>query len=119
MEKKINHKTAKGGRKVLEEQEKRTHQVKVMFNDGEFEEIRKKAFLASMSNAEYLRNQILGKEIKEALSAENARILREWARVSNNLNQLVKVIHKEGVLAYASKIEKMIQYVNDKIYPNE
>lgn len=119
MEKKINHKTAKGGRKVLEEQEKRTHQVKVMFNDSEFEEIRKKAFLASMSNAEYLRRQTLGKEIKEALSVENAVFLREWAKVSNNLNQLVKLTHKEGALKYATKIEAMINYMNDKIYPNE
>ena len=119
MEKKINHKTAKGGRKVLEAEQKRSHQVKVMFNDSEFEEIRKKAFLASVSNAEYVRSQTLGKEIKEALSAENARFLREWAKVSNNINQLVKAIHKEGVLAYASKIEKMIQYVNDKLYPHE
>ena len=119
MEKKINHKTAKGGRKVLEAAQKRTHQVKVMFNDGEFEEIRKKAFMCALSNAEYLRDVGVGKEIKEALTADNARILREWSRVSNNLNQLVKAIHKEGVLAYAFKIEKMIQYVNEKIYNHE
>lgn len=116
MEKKINHKTAKGGRKVLEEQEKRTHQVKVMFNDSEFEEIRKKAFLASMSNAEYLRRQTLGKEIKEALSAENAGFLREWAKVSNNLNQLAKSCNQAGAVRYAENIGKMIKYMEEKIY---
>jgi len=116
MEKKIQHKTAKGGRKLLEEQEKRTHQVKVMFNDKEFEEIRNKAFLASMSNAEYVRRQILGKEIKEALSVENAGFLREWAKVSNNLNQLAKSCNQAGAVRYAEHIGKMIKYMEEKIY---
>lgn len=103
-------------RKLLEPHEKRSKQVKIMLTEKEFENFRDKAFRSHQSVAHVIRELAKGKEIKEAMTSEKAGLLRELARAGNNINQIAKSCRKDGVLAYADKIEAMMAFLEQKIY---
>jgi hypothetical protein len=104
------------GRKLLEPDEKRTKQVKIMLTEKEYESFREKAFKSHQSVAFVVRELAKGKEVKEAMSSEKAGLLREMSRVGNNINQIAKMCRKEGVLEYAVQIEAMMKHLESKIY---
>ena len=104
------------GRKPLDITEKRTKQVKIMLTEKEYENFREKAYKSRLSVAEVIRESAKGKELKEAMSVEKATLLRDISKVGNNINQIAQLCRKEGVITYATKLEGMIKYLNEKIY---
>ncbi len=89
----------------------RDNQVKVSLSNSELEIIEQKAFKARLSLSAYFRNCGLGKEIKQALTSEELALIRDLAGISNNLNQVTKALHKEGVLKAATKVESVINHL--------
>ena len=63
-------KKSKGGRPSIKLEEKRTHQVKVTFNEEEYGQMIKQVDKTSFRVAEYIRQVVLKKEIKANYTKE-------------------------------------------------
>ncbi len=79
---------------------RRTCRKEIQFSDEEMSAIRRKAQLANLSPAVFIREAALGKEVKEAVSDDRA-MWRRAAEVSRglqiNLNQLAHRANIEGL----------------------
>ena len=89
--------------------ELRTRAITVRFNEDEYASIREKSYKLGASAAELLRQATLHVELKEALKPEELKLMRDVSRFGNNLNQLVKIAHKDGLAYVAVEIDYIIE----------
>ena len=85
---------------------KKTHNMKVLLNDAQYDLVQNAAEAAGMKMAAYMRHQaIYGKiEIHNHIVANFStleKIAAELSSISNNLNQLTKYFHMGGVRSEA------------------
>jgi len=80
--------------------------------------IKQKAGKAGLSFSRYLRETGLKGEVKERLSEEDRQIVLHIIGMSNNLNQLAKLAHQQGLLSvillfenYRNKIDGLLNRV--------
>ena len=79
----------KTGRPRLGEQ-KKTHRVGVFFTAEEFAKIQLNAGRAGLTEAEFLRQLGLGKEVKAPPRTVNFAVVKEINAIGQNLNSLVR-----------------------------
>ena len=98
---------------------KRNKEVKVRMSDAEHYAIGEKAHKAGKQMAVYMRDAALQKEIKAQLTPEQVEAYVAYRKMftglSNNLNQLLREVHKEGLTKYAVKVVAMIEEINEKL----
>ncbi len=96
----------------------RTKEVRVKLTEEELKILHDKASYASFTAGQYIRRIIVdGKiiklpvdEIKEASRAINDYKL-EINHIGNNINQLVKIIHKNNDLYYEEQIREAVRLI--------
>jgi hypothetical protein len=81
----------KTGRPRLGEK-KKTHRVGVFFTSEEFAKIQLNASRAGLTEAEFLRQLGLGKEVKAPPTTANFAAVKEINAIGKNLNSLVRAV---------------------------
>jgi hypothetical protein len=81
----------KNGRPRLGEK-KKTHRVGVFFSSEEFAKIQLNASRAGLTEAEFLRQLGLGKEVKSPPDRVNFAAVKEINAIGKNLNSLVRAV---------------------------
>jgi len=98
---------------------KRNKEVKVRMSDAEHYAIGEKAHKAGKQLAVYMRDAALQKEIKAQLTPEQVEAYVAYRRtltgLSNNLNQLLRAVHKEGLMKFAVKVEVVLKEIDEKL----
>jgi hypothetical protein len=95
MEKAIT-KRKKGGRP--EKTVKKEVRACARFSKIEYFVIREKASKAGIKISEYIRQAAIHADIKTRLSKEEREFARQLVGMANNINQLAKTCHQEGML---------------------
>ncbi|WP_018614912.1 plasmid mobilization protein [Segetibacter koreensis] len=98
---------------------KREIRACVRFTKTEYFIIRQKASKAGIKPSAYIRQIAINEVVMTRLSEEERQFVRQLVGMSNNLNQLAKNSHKEGMLKtmvyfenYRSQLDVLLQKLN-------
>lgn len=89
----------KGGRPKLADYQRRTKMVRVMFCENDFIYIQSKAAKAGLPVSEYCHQAAMDNTIRETVSPELAKQVRDLSGIANNVNQIAHQMHIEGLEA--------------------
>ena len=78
----------------------------VRFSKVEYFLVKRKAEKAGLGITVYIREMALNGQAIERMSEEDRQIVRQFVGISNNLNQLTKKAHQEGLLTAVMLFEK-------------
>jgi hypothetical protein len=85
---------------------KRESATGVRFTKVEYFVIKQKALKAGMRVTNYIREMALNGSVITRTSEEERHFIRQLIGISNNLNQLTKKAHQEGLLTAIMHFEK-------------
>ena len=71
----------------------KNHEIKIRFNEEEFETLVKKLRKTKLSREAFSRACILGKEIKVPPDLEYYKLKNEFNHIGNNLNQIARTLN--------------------------
>jgi hypothetical protein len=106
-----NEKRHSGGRpkKII----KRESATGVRFTKAEYLVVKQKASRAGMRISNYIREMALNGSVKARTNEEERHFIRQLISVSNNLNQLAKKAHQEGLLTAIMHFEKYRNIIDE------
>ena len=87
----------KGGRPAKGLSEKRKYRITVKMATGEYYALKSKARKAGVSASEMVRQAVDGCVVRERLTIEQADFIRKLCGMANNLDQLTRRAHREGL----------------------
>jgi len=105
--------TDKGGRPAKSLAEKRKYRLSLKLNTNEYFQLKSKAKTAGKNRCDFLRELILSGEVIGRFSAEQIDILRKIGVMANNLNQLVKLAHVQGVWFVEATAKKLMAELDE------
>lgn len=109
MKRSINNKTSnKGGRPTKKLSEKRKYRITVKMATEEYYAMKLKAKNAGVSASEIVRMAIRDCHIKARLTTEQADYIRKLCGMANNLNQLTRKAHREGVRLHYRQCQHLL-----------
>lgn len=108
----------KGGRPTKSLAEKRKYRLSLKLNTVEYFELKKKARIASKNRCEILREFILKGEIQQRISPGELHLQKQLAGMANNLNQLTRLAHLQGVNSLKSISEKLLAEIDEILKQN-
>lgn len=108
-------KATKGGRPPKGFNEKLSRAVTVKFTMATFTKVEQRAKQAGITVAEYLRNAALSARITARLSEHEMTAVRSLTGMANNLNQLTKMSHQQGLQAIAKELRWLVSTIRDII----
>jgi hypothetical protein len=107
----------KNGRPRLGEK-KKTHRVGVFFTAEEFAKIQLNAKRVGITEAEFLRQLGLGKEVKAPPRTVNFAAVKEINAIGKNLNLLVRAVHTfeiENATVITNSVKRMESSLQEAI----
>lgn len=93
--------------------DKKEVQASVRFTRSEYLAIREKASKAGLKVSEYIRLITLGGQIKTCLTEEEREVARQLVGMANNLNQLAKACHQQGLLSAMVYFESYRDFLDE------
>lgn len=96
----------KGGRPKSEKP--RTKQVTVCFDEIEYAVFRRRVKSSGLSGSDYGRQMILKGKAEARISTEQTALLGQIAGVANNLNQLTRRAHTDGIRSIAIEASRLL-----------
>lgn len=99
-----------GGRKPLPEEEKYGKPIPVRFTQKQFVRIKRKA--GEMPISTYIREGALHAIIRQPVSKELMKEIRDLNNLGTNINTLVKFAHQAGLMTIANKASEALDGVN-------
>lgn len=114
----VQAKKKKAGRRKKEV--KKEIRAAVRFTKTEYFIVKEKAAIAGISVSKYIRRVAINEQIRVRLTEEETKISRHLVGISNNLNQIAKACHDEGVLkamAYFQNYRNLIDALLKKLKP--
>lgn len=78
---------------------KKEVKASVRYTRSEYFAIREKASKAGLKASEYIRQITLSGQVKSRLTEEERTVARQLVGMANNLNQLAKTCHQQGLLS--------------------
>lgn len=105
-----SHERKKGGRPA--KRVKRSHTLVVRVTDTERLLITGKAIEAGLSLSAWFRAAAKKAVVMARLRPEEAATLRMLSGLANNLNQLVRLAHREGLLSVQGKCRQALDEIN-------
>ena len=103
------------GRPPLPSIEKKSYRVTVKLAPPEYYLLKGKAMSAGVNLSEMIRQSIESCNIKERLNKEHTRLILQLTAMGNNLNQLTKRAHQEGVLRVKTECEGLANDMDNLI----
>ena len=86
---------------------KRSYKITVSFNEDEILMMCHKARETGMTPAAYCRRAAVRKQIAQALTEEDRKLLQSLGNIGNNLNQLVHNLHAFGRTAQEREVRQI------------
>ena len=108
-----NNSTRKGGRPAKNLAEKRKYRLSLKLNTNEYFQLKSKAKTAGKNRCDFLRELILSGEVIGRFLAEQNDVLRKIAGMANNLNQLVKLAHVQGIWFIETSAKKLLAELDE------
>lgn len=105
----------KGGRPKLADYQKRTKLVRIMFCENDFIYIQSKASKAGLSVNEYCHQTAMDNHIRETISPELAKQIRDLSGIANNVNQIAHQMHIDGFDAVKEQCLHIISAISSII----
>ena len=99
-----------GGRKPLSEEEKYGKPIPVRFTPKQFVRIKRKA--GEMPISTYIREGALHAIVRQSVSKELMKEIRDLNNLGTNINTLVKLAHQAGFMVIADKANEALDGVN-------
>jgi hypothetical protein len=115
---KVQAKKKKAGRRKKEV--KKEIRAAVRFTKAEYFIVKEKAAIAGITVSKYIRRVAINQQVSVRLTDEETKISRHLVGISNNLNQIAKACHDEGVLkamAYFQHYRNLIDGLLKKLEP--
>lgn len=88
----------------------------IRFSKAEYFIVKEKAAKAGANVSEHIRQTAINATIKPRLTDEERQFVRQLVGMSNNLNQLTKACHQEGLLqamiyfeSYRNQVDKVLE----------
>ncbi|WP_221932393.1 MobC family plasmid mobilization relaxosome protein [Carboxylicivirga sp. M1479] len=95
--------TNKGGRPRLSASQKKKYKVDVKMSTEDYYTLKSKAMKAGMTKSEYIRQCINNSSVRERLSPEHQKQIRQLCGMANNLNQIARKANAQGYSNARSK----------------
>jgi len=108
-----NNPLKKGGRPAKSLAEKRKYRLSLKLNTNEYLQLKSKSKTAGKNRCDLLRELILSGEVSQRFSAEQNDVFRKIAGMANNLNQLVKLAHVQGVWYIELTAKKLLNDLDE------
>ncbi|ULB33177.1 plasmid mobilization protein [Proteiniphilum propionicum] len=108
-----NNSSKKGGRPAKSLAEKRKYRLSLKLNTNEYLQLKSKSKTAGKNRCDLLRELILSGEVSQRFSAEQNDVFRKIAGMANNLNQLVKLAHIQGVWYIELTAKKLLDDLDE------
>ena len=108
MNNKKSSKTKPRGRPQVSTLKRLTKSVTVKFSKPDYEMLRRRSKNANRTLAEYIRDSAFDARIVAKHSAENAAVIRNLTGMANNLNQLTRKAHREGVKLHYGQCQHLL-----------
>jgi len=105
----------KGGRPRKEEREKRSTTIGVRFSSFEKTLIKAKAKQSGLKDCEYIRQAAINGKVRRKPTPEEIGLFKAFIGYANNLNQLTKLTHKEGLSTITTKLLRVLNESNEVI----
>lgn len=106
-------KKSTGGRPV--KAVKRENQIRVRLTKTEHYLIDEKAKKAGMNISEWFRRSAVKSKILIRISTDDLKVLRTLAGMANNLNQLTKLAHQQGLLIVQRKCRELLSSIDETL----
>lgn len=113
MQEQEQFKLSKGGRPV--KAVKRESGIRVRLSKTEYYVIEQKANKAGMKISEWFRQAAKRATVQGRFTAEDMKILRMLTGMANNLNQLTKIAHQQGLLVIQRKCRELLSMIDDTL----
>jgi hypothetical protein len=85
----------------------------VRFSKTEYFVIREKASKAGLKASEYMRHIAIYGQVKPRLAEEEREFIRQLIGMANNLNQLTKACHQQGLLQAMMHFESYRNHLDE------
>lgn len=105
--------TNRGGRPSKSLAEKRKYRLSLKLNTDEYIQLKSKAKTAGKNRCDFLRELILSGEVIQRFSAEQIDVFRKIGGMANNLNQLVKLAHVQGVWFVKTAAKQLMEELDE------
>jgi hypothetical protein len=93
----------------------RTVNKGIRFTEKEYFTIEQNAFKAGIKISSYIRQMALIGKITPRLNEEERHFVTQLIGMANNLNQLTKVSHQDGLLTAAMMFEKYRNQIDEQL----
>lgn len=103
------------GRPPKELHKKRSYQVNVKLMTEEYYYLKAQASKAAMPINDYVRCSIRNSEIRQRLTPELNRYIRELSGMANNMNQLAKKANQAGFATVSFECSVIMEMIDDTI----
>lgn len=104
---------SKGGRPV--KKVKKDSGIRVRLSKTEYFMIEQKSKQAGVRISDWFRQAAKSAKVSPRLNPEELKIFRTLAGMANNLNQLTKLSHEQGLLIFQKKCRTLIDEINEII----
>lgn len=108
-----NYTKSKGGRP--EKAIKRDAATGIRFTEAEYEIVQSKAKISGCKLTVYIREMSLNGHVQARLSTEEKGQIKSLAGIANNVNQLAKKAHQEGLVKAAISFEETLNILEQII----
>ena len=104
---------SKGGRPI--KAVKRESGIRVRLSRTEYYVIEEKAARAGMKISEWFRQAAKRAKVQGRFTSEDMKVLRMLTGMANNLNQLTKMAHQQGLLVIQRKCRELLSMIDDTL----
>ena len=107
-----NKKKSKG-RPTVADARRLSKAVTVKFSKTDYETLRTRSRKANKRLAEYIRESALHSEVVQPRTEADLKEYRTLVGMANNLNQLAKLSHQEGIYYTSLQLDRLLVEISD------
>ena len=104
-----------GGRPTVADGKRLSKAVTVKFSKKDYEILRIRSRKANRRLAEYIRESALQSEVVQPRTEADMKEYRSLVGMANNLNQLTKMAHQDGIIYLYSPIESLLGEITNVV----
>jgi hypothetical protein len=103
------------GRPTVADARRLSKAVTVKFSKTDYETLKTRSRKANRRLAEYIRESALQSEVVQPRTEADMKEYRTLVGLANNLNQLTKMAHQDGIIYLYSPIDKLLVEITNVI----
>ena len=104
-----------GGRPTVDDGKRLSKAVTVKFSKKDYEILRTRSKKANRRMAEYIRESALQSKVVQPCTEADIKEYRTLVGMANNLNQLTKMAHQDGIIYLYSPLVSLLGEITNTI----